>query len=209
MNTISYGGDNTFSYQWEHSTNGINWSEVLGADTTIYAPGFMNLSTLYRLKVASTYNTNCIDRYSNVVDIHVYDPLASGIISSTQDICFSTQPDSLSFIVLPNGADGNYTYTWQESSDNQQWLSIPLTDNSVYQPPVLDSTRYYRTLVTSDFGCGTVETASLVINVNPEFNVGTINDNDTICFLEDPNQLYFGLYPDSLSRPCKSLSNVH
>ena len=195
MDTISYGGDNNFSYQWEHSTDGIIWNEVLGADTTVYNPGFMNLSTFYRLKVASTYNSNCIDRFSNSIDIHVYNPLASGTISSDQDICYNTLPDSLLFSVLPSGADGNYTYLWQESQDNTQWLNISSTNSTIYQPPVLDSTRYYRTLVTSDFGCGTVETSSIMVDVNAEFNVGLINENDTICYLEDPNQLFFGLAP--------------
>ena len=71
MDTLSYGGDNNFSYQWEFSNDSINWNEVLGADTTVYSPGFMNLSTFYRLKVSSTYSSNCINRFSNVIDIHV------------------------------------------------------------------------------------------------------------------------------------------
>ena len=85
MDTVCYGGDNNFSYQWEFSTDGSNWNEVLGADTTVYNPGFMSLSTFYRLKVASTYDANCLDRYSNIIDVHVYDPLASGEINSSQD----------------------------------------------------------------------------------------------------------------------------
>ena len=195
MDTLSFGGDNNFSYQWESSLDGNIWNTIIGADSTTYYPGFMNLSTFYRLKVSSTYLPNCIDRYSNFIDVQVYDPLNSGVISSSQDICFSTQPDSLSFSALPSGADGNYTYQWQESQDNAQWLNIPSTDNTNFQPSVLDSTIYYRSLVISDFGCGTVETSSIPINVNAEFNVGIINENDTICYLEDPSQLFFGLAP--------------
>jgi hypothetical protein len=187
MDTLSYGGDNNFSYQWELSSNGNIWSEILGADSTMYSPGFMNLSTFYRLKVASTYNANCLNRYSNIIDIHVYDPLASGEINSNQDICFNTQPDSLSFTLLPSGADGNYTYLWQESVNNTNWSDIPSSDIIVYQPPALDSTRYYRSLVTSDFGCGTLETSSLMINVYEEFITGSINATDTICYDTDAN----------------------
>ena len=195
MDTLSYGGDNNFSYQWELSSNGNIWSEILDADSTMYSPGFMNLSTFYRLKVASTYNANCLNRYSNIIDIHVYDPLASGEINFNQDICFNTQPDSLSFTLLPSGADGNYTYLWQESVNNTNWSDIPSSDIIVYQPPALDSTRYYRSLVTSDFGCGTLETSSLMINVNNDLNPGILNENDTICFLEDPNLIVFTSIP--------------
>ena len=195
MDTLSYGGDNNFSYQWESSLDGNIWNTIIGADTTTYEPGFMNLSTFYRLKVASTYLPNCIDRYSNAIDVHVYDPLNSGVISTSQDICFSTQPDPLSFSTLPSGADGNYTYQWQESIDNTIWSNISFTDSTVYQPPVLDSTRYFRTLVISDFGCGTVNALSLMIDVNAEFNTGTIINNDTVCYLEDPELLLFNTNP--------------
>ena len=34
-----------------------------------------------------------------------------------------------------------------------------------------------------------------MINVNSEFNPGIISENDTICYLEDPNVLVFGSYP--------------
>ena len=195
MDTVCYGGDNNFSYQWEFSTNGSNWNEVLGADTTVYNPGFMSLSTFYRLKVASTYDANCLDRYSNIIDVHVYDPLASGEINSSQDICYNTQPNSLSFSLPSSGADGNYTYIWQESLNNTTWSNLSLTDDTIYQPPVLDSTRYYRALVISDFGCGTVETSSLMINVNADLNSGILSENDTICYLENPNVIVFGSFP--------------
>ena len=195
MDTLSYGGDNNFSYQWEFSNDSINWNEVLGADTQFMTPGFMNLSTFYRLKVSSTYSSNCINRFSNVIDIHVYDPLASGVINANQDICYSTLPDPLSFTILPSGADGNYTYSWQESVDNQQWTNIPQTDSITYQPPILNESRYYRTLVSSDFGCGTVETSSLLIDVNDQFFQGSILNNDTICYLQDPDLLSFDINP--------------
>ena len=155
----------------------------------------MSLSTFYRLKVASTYDANCLDRYSNIIDVHVYNPLASGVINSSQDICYNTQPDSLSFSLPPSGADGNYTYIWQESLNNTTWSNLSLTDDTIYQPPVLDSTRYYRAIVISDFGCGTVETSSLMIDVNADLNSGILSQNDTICYLENPNVIVFGSFP--------------
>ena len=195
MNNSSVGGFNDFSYQWQFSSDSLFWLDLNGADSIIYNPGYMNVSTYYRIKVNSTYNSNCLDRYSNILDIHVYDPLYSGEISSNQAICFNTEPDSLSFTITPLGADGHYSYLWQESSDNTLWADLSLTDSIVYQPPVLDSTRYYRSVVTSDFGCGTVFTPSLMINVNPEFNSGIISDSDTVCYLEDPNVIVFGSFP--------------
>ena len=88
---------------------------------------------------------------------------------------------------MPSGADGNYTYSWQESVDNQQWTNIPQTDSITYQPPILNESRYYRTLVSSDFGCGTVETSSIMVNVYDEFITGSISLTDTICYNTDAN----------------------
>ena len=185
MSLAASGGDNNYSYQWQSSIDNVFWIELIDSISTTYSPGFMNQSTFFRLKTRSTYSSSCIDRFTNSVDIQVFDPLASGIINSSQDICFNTEPDSLSFAVLPTGSDGDYTFGWQYSLDDQLWVDIPNSDSLIYQPPVLDTTHFYRSIVISDFGCGTVNTSSLMINVYDEFITGSINVTDTICYNTD------------------------
>ena len=185
MSLSTSGGNNNYSYQWQSSIDNISWIEQVDSIATTYSPGFMSQSTYYRMKIRTTYAPSCIDRFTNSVDIHVYDPLAPGIINSSQDICYNTQPDSLSFSTPPSGADSNYSYVWQYSLDDQSWLDIPLSDSMTYQPAILDSTRYFRSIVISDFGCGSVLTSSLMINVYDEFITGSINVTDTICYDTD------------------------
>lgn len=62
-NTTVYGtigtGLNTPSYQWQNSTDGINWSDITGATSINYnINGFMASSVFYRLLSAESGNIN-------------------------------------------------------------------------------------------------------------------------------------------------------
>ena len=43
------GGDGTWTYKWEKSTNGTTWSVIAGATSTSYSPGVLNTTTWYRI----------------------------------------------------------------------------------------------------------------------------------------------------------------
>ena len=186
VNVNATGGDNTFNYQWQANTIGV-WNDINGADTTTYYPGFMNTSTYYRLEVTSSYGVNCNSRYTDSLYVHVYDSLIPGVIDSAQTICYGTIPNHLTFSTIPTGADGDYSYEWHSSIDNVNWILV--STDSIYQPPSLLVSTYYKVIVKSEFGCGSKTTNAILITVYDEFNPGTISSNDTICYLEDPNQI--------------------
>ena len=144
---------------------------------------------MYKLLVTSTNDANCITRETPTINILVYDSLQVGSISSDQTICFNTIPDVISLITVPLGADNIFSYQWEQSLDNLNWSMMNGENSDSLQPNLLSTTTYFRLVVTSDFGCGSRITNTVTITVHDEFLSGSISDNDTICYLENPNQI--------------------
>ena len=181
-NTLPAGGDGNYTYQWFKSDDGNNWSQISGAVQKDYQPSSLTKSTFYRVE----YFGLCNSLYSNIAEIEVYDELTAGEIVG-DIICYNTIPGLLTFSTLPTGADGNYTYQWQESDDLTIWNDIIGATSISYQDTALTQTKYYRNIVSSTFGCDNVTTNIVSVNVYPEFITGIINDIDPVCYNEIPN----------------------
>ncbi|MEY5049952.1 MAG: hypothetical protein RLZZ175_3311 [Bacteroidota bacterium] len=48
--TVTNGG--TLNYQWQKSTNNSTWTDIAGANTSVYAPGIITTKTFFRRKVS-------------------------------------------------------------------------------------------------------------------------------------------------------------
>ena len=184
LNLISLptGGNNQFNYRWQSSFDSINWNSASGTNNdTFYNPGNMTISKFFRLENTSSFSNLCIPRYSDTILIEVLNPLDAGSISSDQTICYNTVPDQINFNTLPDGANGDYSFQWQEKIQNANWTIISGASNNSLQPPSLLESTYYRVKVTSNYGCGSKFTSPVLITVYDDFNPGIISDNDTIC----------------------------
>ena len=177
---LSSGGGvlNNDSYTWQTSSNGSNWQFY--SNGIQFNPTNLVSDKYYRVQTISDFN--CGPSYSNEVLITVYDNFLAGNIVNSENICYNTTPNLLSFNTQPSGADGNYTYNWQLSLNALTWDSIPSTDSLFFQPPALDTSHFYRVIVSSDYGCGSLLTNTILVYVYDEFLVGSLNMFDTICY---------------------------
>lgn len=180
------GGNSSYSYQWESSTDNSTWSDVSGATSSTYSPGALTTSTYYRRKV-----TSCSGSQSGTTSsilITVYGDLTSGTIGSAQSICYNTTPASLTNDAAPTGGTGSYTYQWQSSSDNSTWSNISGATSTTYSPGALTASTYYRRAATSG-SCGTEYTSSILVTVYSDLSNGTIGSAQTICYNTTPSSL--------------------
>lgn len=184
------GANQSFTYQWQESNNGVTWQFINSASDT-----FLSLSGLINTKYfrIAAFN-NCDTVFSDSVKILIYDKLNPGVIKSNQNICYNTSPQVLSFLTLPSGANGNYTYRWQVSTDSLNFSDINNASSSIYQPSVLTSTKYYRLKVISN--CGTDFSNIIKINVYAELTSPIINTLiDTICFGNVSDSIFISDFP--------------
>tara|TARA_B100000767_G_scaffold238772_1_gene233696 strand:- start:23292 stop:26918 length:3627 start_codon:yes stop_codon:yes gene_type:complete len=186
VDELASGGNNEFIYNWQESVLGI-WNDISEANSTSYFAGNMSSTANYRLSVTSSYKENCFSRFSDEVELFVFDSLYAGVISSEQQICFNTIPEEITLITPSSGVDGDYSFQWQSKLQSNEWSDIVGEVTDSFQPPALTETTFYRLQVKSEFGCGSSFTNSVEINVYDQFVASEIAGNDTICFLQDPN----------------------
>lgn len=185
------GGNGSFNYQWQISTdNGITWTNINNAITDSYSPGIINTTTKYRRIVSSG---PCTNNASNIITITIQGTLNNYDIASSQTICEGSRPALLNG-QLPTGGSGTFTYQWESSTDNNNWTPIPNTNTQNHQPPVLNTTTYYKRKTTS--GSCSAYSAVITITVLAKATVNPIN-NVTWCNNSATNPISFTSIPST------------
>ena len=181
------GGTGSYSYQWQSSPNGTNWSNVAGgtgATSDYYTPPALTSTAYYR---RSETSGSCGTVYSDTVKITVNPQLTPGSISADQTVCYNAVPAQLTG-TPPSGGTGSYSYQWQSSPDGTNWTNVTDSIFASFTPPALTSTMYYRRVETSD-SCGTVYSDTVTVTVNSQLTPGTITGDQTVCAGVVPSQL--------------------
>ena len=172
-------------YQWEKSTDEENWSEIKGAESLNYSPSVLTQKTFFRRKL---YGVVCVPFYSNTKTIDIYPSVIVGNTSPNQTICYNTRPSTLS-ITKGTGGNGTYAYQWQKKVNSTSWADILGANQQTYTPQPLTTTTHFRVKVTS---CETAFSNTIMINVLDELNVGSISDDQQICFGERAETMSIG-----------------
>ncbi|MFZ2339592.1 MAG: SprB repeat-containing protein [Bacteroidales bacterium] len=70
--TPAYGGSGPdYSYQWQLSADGVNWTDIPGAVSLSYSPPSLTITTLYRIMATDEGSLSCGTVYSYPVTITV------------------------------------------------------------------------------------------------------------------------------------------
>lgn len=169
-------GSGTYSYQWQHSTDGgTSWSNVVppsSGTNASYSPASVCSTTLFRRIVRSG---GCSDT-SNAVTVSV-GSLPPPTIDTSQHICAGDTP------ALLTGPSGNasYVYSWQRSASALgPWDSIPGAHSQNYQPPPLTATAYYRRKDSSG-GCSAYSNVDTITVYNKPVAGGIAPADTTVC----------------------------
>ncbi len=158
------GGDGSYAYQWETSTDGNNWIPLTSAQGKS-----LNVTAVDTVSFRRIVTSGNCSNYSNVIKINVQKGIGNNSISAPQYICSNTVPSMLNG-TEPNGADGSYSYQWQKSADNgQNWTVILSATQISYQPGELTQTTLFRRVVTSALCSGLQQSLSnaITIRVSP------------------------------------------
>lgn len=195
------GGDNTYRYRWESSSNGTSWVNAAGMnslsdynpqESAPYFPG----QQLFRRVVMSGSNNVCIN-YSQSLLLNDYPVITNNSITSgDQTICSGSLPAQLTGSTPLNGKGaGTYTYTWQDSTKSHLWINISGYTGGPYQnytPPALTDTTSFRRIVVSS-ACSSTS-ASIIIKVhkpvaNNEISLPGGGSDTTLCSGSTPHLL--------------------
>ena len=178
------GGTNTYTYQWQQSTDGgATWTAISGATNSTYNPGILpSGTTRFRRNV----NSGLCSSTSNVVSITAEVTLSNYEIGTAQTVCEGVLPGLL-VGQTPSGGTGNYTYQWSTSTDGTTWSTIAGAIGKDYQPTALTTNTYFRR--TASGGNCPATSAPVLITVNPLPN-GSITAPSGICSYETANVIF-------------------
>lgn len=179
--TLPTGGNGTYNYQWQSSTNTSTWAIITGAQQVNYTPGTPAASVYFRRFVQSG---ECQDN-SLPVWIAVQVPITGNTVTSAQTICSGSSPGFLVGGALTGGS-GNYQYQWEQSTNNSSWSSISNGTLANFSPPALTQSTYFRRIVSAP-PCPATTSASVLISVENLIGNNLLFPSQTICNGQTPN----------------------
>lgn len=185
------GGNGTFSYQWQISTNNVTFTNIIDATAKDYTPPQLLATTYYRRIVSS--GSCALAAPSNTVGFVILTVVANNLITSpaTNSFCISGDPGLITGNT-PTGGNGTYTYQWQSSTDNITFTDIAGASAKDYDPQAITSTTYYRRLTTSG-SCSVPALSNIItITVLPFITNNSITAPavSTFCVTGDPAAIF-------------------
>lgn len=168
------GGTGTYTYLWEFSTDdGVTWTPT-GPDAPGYSPGALTETTHFRRTVISG---QCTETSAHEVVVNVLPAITNNVIPDPGTICSGTNTILNPPEPLGGAGEGSYTYYWEQSTDNVNWVGAEGTNNELtYSTPELTSPLYYRRTVTSGpAGCCQDISPSVMVDIHP-LPTATITD---------------------------------
>ena len=182
------GSDDTFTYQWQEAKEGTSFTDILGAIGSTYQPSSLKSDCYYRVIATSDKGCGSIVS-SNNVKISVYEPLSIKT-EGIEPLCYMSQG---TVKVVASGAGDDFTYQWQESTDNISFYNctVNATNAEYTTAPKAAGTYYYRCVITPTKGCDTKISDVIVVDVKTGLISGTIGTEHAICYMEDANELVF------------------
>ena len=104
-----------------------------------------------------------------------------GSIAASQTLCAGDRPAPLTSTAPAGAGTGQFSYQWQQSTDNATWTDISGATAPSYAPGALAATTYFRRLVTSGFCSPRTPTAAVAITVLPPLATGSIAESQAVC----------------------------
>ena len=179
VTTPATGGSESFTYKWQSSTDGTNFTDIPGATGTSFDPHSLR-RTMYYQVIAT--DAECGFITSNRVTISVGQPLRQPTIGVDQTICYNTAPDALTITTPATGGTGGFTYDWEKSDNGFDWYYV--SSGETFSPGILTETTYYQAIALdmSVPSCGTLFSTNIVeVKVQIPVLPGVIEGTQAIC----------------------------
>jgi len=134
------GGDGSYTYQWQSSTDGATFANVVGATNPTYSPGALSFDTWYKRII--TLGSSCGSETSNSIKVTV-----------NKYVCSGSNPSAIASIsAASGGGGGSPTYQWQSSADGTTYANVIGQTGSVLSPGSIAQNTWYRRMATIN-GC--------------------------------------------------------
>ena len=177
MDQLPAGATNVWSYDWILQ-EGENES-VLAQDEGAIVIEYMTASATVRLEAESSFGCGVVT--SNGIFVEILDEFLPGVLSESQLLCHLEEPAILQSTPF-SGGSGDVDFIW--SFQQGQELSEVITNSDSYQLGPLTDSLVVLLEVYDNYGCGSVMTNSIALDVLPALEAPSIvpSTTDTLCY---------------------------
>jgi len=180
-------GSGTFTYQWQSSTDGVNFTDLPGSSHSYDYNAPALTQTTYFRRLAKSGACSTFVPSDNQIIITIQQGLSNNSISTSgpTTFCGPGDPGTIGG-TQPSGGDGvNYSYKWQSSPDGGTFTDIsPAVTSATYAPGVISATTYYQRTVTSGACATPLKSNQVVITVQPPLANNTIQPPPVIAYCQ-------------------------
>lgn len=172
VGTISITGFISTLTDWEQSIDGgTTWTST-ASSANPYSINGITTSTLYRALIGSGV---CGTAYSDTISVDVEPTIVTGTLSGATTVCASGNSGTLTL----TGNANDFGFEWYTSTDNITFTPSGVTTAN-YNFSNLTQTSYFKVVLFGNI-CSDVETATILVNVDPVVNVGTPSPDLDLC----------------------------
>ena len=187
------------AYIWQISTDSIAWNDIVDANDQNYLPAISTGLAYYR-RIAVSAGACGNDTSSTSFEVRLDGDFDPGTIASDKDsLCQGTSP--IFTVTSPIGGLKPYTFQWESSIDNLNWLPIDLATDSNYISPELTVSTYFRRKVFTGTEYCTYNSNTVLVHVDTAVvsASNSITSDQAICEGMLPEQLTGSLPTGGLS----------
>jgi gliding motility-associated-like protein len=166
--SLPVGGNNMYAYQWQSSSDSVNFNNLTNTNTINYLPPPLTVTTFYR-RIASS-DTCSIPDTSNIVTLSISTPPSAPVVDNT-----SACPGSTATIPVISPAQG-LTYSWYASATSDTLLF----SGSSFVTPALTASATYYVAAVNKAGCISGRTPAIVSLLQPLPAPVVVVDSTTI-----------------------------
>lgn len=139
------GGNGTFNYVWERSTDQMNY-HAIGTGETLHDTDIPDYGKYYYRRKVTSFT--CDEKVSNVVLINIYPEIENNTIEKEEAIyCAESSPFTIEGSVI-SGGSGVIVFRWERSSDGVSFTHLNSNTKDYAESELVPGDYYYRRIVS-------------------------------------------------------------
>ncbi len=187
LSFTAHGGNGSYNYQWEMSTNGVDYTPISGANDTAYTPATNLAEGTYTYRVTVDDGLNCGPVQQVIAVITIRPAFVVSNSNSATGYCEGSTATAIG--VTPTGGAGGYTYQWTVSTDSSNYTNV--STDSAYTPNTTTAGTYYYRITVTDSECGDTTLHVQTVNVWQHVGLDLVGDlNQTKCIGSDIDSVH-------------------
>lgn len=141
------GGDGTYSYLWERSTDGISYLEV-GTSEVLHDTTIPDYGKYYYRRTVASFT--CATKTSNAVTINIYPEIEDNTIGKEEEIyCAESSSFTIEGSEVSGGGNYPHVFRWEKSTDGVSFVNLNSDTKDYNEAELLPGDYYYRRIVNN------------------------------------------------------------